>query len=92
MAGFYLVSVLVGGFSSILAYYIMQMEGVQGLRSWRWIFIIVSSLSCDEGFSPYTYIYILINGFIGGSSYVWRRLTGLFRYHRFPRQAFGARK
>lgn len=43
MAGFYLVSVLVGGFSSILAYYIMKMEGVQGLRSWRWIFIIVGS-------------------------------------------------
>ena len=40
MAGFYLISVLGGGFSSILAYGLMQMDGLAGYRGWRWIFII----------------------------------------------------
>jgi MFS family permease len=40
MAGFYLVSVLVGGFSAILAYGLMQMDGIGGLAGWRWIFIV----------------------------------------------------
>ncbi|PGH36883.1 hypothetical protein GX50_00341 [[Emmonsia] crescens] len=40
LAAFYLFSVLVGGFSAILAYGLMQMEGLQGYLGWRWIFII----------------------------------------------------
>ncbi|PGH02077.1 hypothetical protein GX51_04890 [Blastomyces parvus] len=40
LATFYLFSVLVGGFSSILAFGLMQMEGLQGYLGWRWIFII----------------------------------------------------
>ncbi|KAA8895790.1 major facilitator superfamily domain-containing protein [Sphaerosporella brunnea] len=40
MAIFFLISVFVGGFSSILAYGLMQMDGVGGLAGWRWIFII----------------------------------------------------
>ncbi|KIY02455.1 uncharacterized protein Z520_02594 [Fonsecaea multimorphosa CBS 102226] len=40
LAFFYILSVLVGGFSNILAYGLMQMEGVGGLRGWQWIFII----------------------------------------------------
>ena len=39
LAAFYLVSVFVGGFSNILAYGLMQMEGVGGLRGWQWIFV-----------------------------------------------------
>lgn len=39
LAAFYLVSVFVGGFSNILAYGLMQMEGVSGLRGWQWIFV-----------------------------------------------------
>ncbi|KAL2379374.1 hypothetical protein RJZ90_005326 [Blastomyces dermatitidis] len=39
LAAFYLFSVLVGGFSSILAYGLMQMEGLQGYLGWRWIFV-----------------------------------------------------
>jgi hypothetical protein len=42
LAAFYLFSVLVGGFSSILAYGLMQMEGVGGERGWRWIFVSIS--------------------------------------------------
>ncbi|OCT49794.1 putative transporter [Cladophialophora carrionii] len=40
LAFFYILSVLVGGFSNILAYGLMQMEGVGGQRGWQWIFII----------------------------------------------------
>lgn len=39
LAAFYLISVLVGGFSSILAYGLMQMEGLSGIRGWQWIFV-----------------------------------------------------
>lgn len=40
MAAFYLISTLIGGFSNILAYGLMQMQGVRGYSGWRWIFII----------------------------------------------------
>lgn len=40
LAAFYLVSVLAGGFSSLLAYGLMQMDGLGGYRGWSWIFII----------------------------------------------------
>ncbi|PWN48402.1 MFS general substrate transporter [Violaceomyces palustris] len=40
MSFFYLISVGVAGFSNILAYGLSLMEGVGGLRGWRWIFII----------------------------------------------------
>lgn len=39
LAAFYLFSVLVGGFANILAYGLMQMEGVGGQRGWQWIFV-----------------------------------------------------
>lgn len=39
MAFFYLCSVLVGAFASLLAYGIMQMEGIGNLRGWQWIFV-----------------------------------------------------
>ncbi|KEF56660.1 uncharacterized protein A1O9_06849 [Exophiala aquamarina CBS 119918] len=45
LAAFYLVSVFVGGFSNILAYGLMQMEGVGGQRGWQWIFIIEGLLT-----------------------------------------------
>ncbi|RPA99625.1 MFS general substrate transporter [Choiromyces venosus 120613-1] len=40
LAGFYLVVTLANAFSSILAYGLIQMNGIQGLSGWRWIFII----------------------------------------------------
>lgn len=43
LAAFYLVSVFVGGFSNILAYGLMQMEGVGGQRGWQWIFVSLPS-------------------------------------------------
>ncbi|EER39755.1 conserved hypothetical protein [Histoplasma capsulatum var. duboisii H88] len=45
LAAFYLFSVLVGGFSAILAYGLMQMQGLRGYLGWRWIFIIEGLLT-----------------------------------------------
>ncbi|KAK5104454.1 hypothetical protein LTS08_002343 [Lithohypha guttulata] len=45
LAWFYLTSVFVGGFSSILAYGLIQMEGLSGIRGWQWIFIIEGLLT-----------------------------------------------
>jgi len=49
MAAFYLISVLVGGFSAILAYGLMQMKGLGGLNGWSWIFIIEGILTVVLG-------------------------------------------
>ncbi|KIW01781.1 uncharacterized protein PV09_06953 [Verruconis gallopava] len=45
LAWFYLVSVFVGGWSSILAYGLIQMEGLGGLGGWQWIFVIEGLLT-----------------------------------------------
>jgi len=45
LAAFYLTSALIGGFSNILAYGLMQMEGLSGIRGWQWIFIIEGLLT-----------------------------------------------
>ncbi|CAG5156211.1 uncharacterized protein ALTATR162_LOCUS4042 [Alternaria atra] len=46
LGGFYLFSVGIGGLANILAYGLMQMEGVAGIRGWRWIFIIEGIITC----------------------------------------------
>ncbi|KAF1836511.1 phthalate transporter-like protein [Decorospora gaudefroyi] len=46
LGGFYLFSVGIGGLANILAFGLMQMEGVGGLRGWQWIFIIEGILTC----------------------------------------------
>ncbi|PVG02494.1 MFS general substrate transporter [Serendipita vermifera] len=40
MTGFYMLSVVVGGFSSAIAGGISEMRGTRGLNGWRWIFIL----------------------------------------------------
>jgi len=45
LAWFYLVSVFVGGWSSILAYGLIQMDGLSGVDGWQWIFIIEGLLT-----------------------------------------------
>ncbi|KAK3719459.1 hypothetical protein LTR37_004317 [Vermiconidia calcicola] len=45
LAAFYLISACVGGFSSILAFGLIQMEGLGGVRGWQWIFIIEGILT-----------------------------------------------
>jgi hypothetical protein len=39
LAIFYLLSILAGGFSNILAYGLIQMNSVGGLKGWQWIFV-----------------------------------------------------
>ncbi|TGZ77489.1 MFS general substrate transporter [Ascodesmis nigricans] len=56
MAAFYLVSVVVGGFSNILAYGLMQMDGLGGVEGWRWIFIMEGIITCLLGFLSYVSI------------------------------------
>lgn len=46
LGGFYLVAVGVGGLANLIAYGIMQMEGVGGIRGWQWIFILEGILTC----------------------------------------------
>ncbi|KAI8366978.1 major facilitator superfamily domain-containing protein [Choanephora cucurbitarum] len=40
VALFFACSTLAGAFGGVLAYGIMQMDGINGLRGWQWIFII----------------------------------------------------
>ncbi|KAK2597409.1 hypothetical protein QQS21_005957 [Conoideocrella luteorostrata] len=43
---FYIVGCVASAFSGILAYGLMQLNGREGLRGWRWIFIIEGVLTC----------------------------------------------
>lgn len=56
MAAFYLVSVMAGGFSSILAYGIMQLGGTHGIEAWRWIFIVEGVATAGLGLISYLVI------------------------------------
>lgn len=46
LSAFYLLTVGAGGLANIVAYGLMQMEGVGGLRGWRWIYIIEGIMTC----------------------------------------------
>ncbi|KAJ3737509.1 major facilitator superfamily domain-containing protein [Lentinula guzmanii] len=49
LAAFYLISILTGGFSAILAYGISQLAGRAGLNGWSWIFVIEGALTVVFG-------------------------------------------
>jgi len=42
-AAFYLIGSMASGFGGILAYGLMQMDGLAGRAGWRWIFIVSCS-------------------------------------------------
>jgi MFS family permease len=44
-AGFYLIGCVASAFGGILAFGLMQMNGVAGFGGWRWIFIIEGIVS-----------------------------------------------
>ncbi|PGH18792.1 hypothetical protein AJ79_00205 [Helicocarpus griseus UAMH5409] len=46
IAWFYSLNVIANGFGSLLAYGLIRMEGLGGLRGWRWIFIIEGLITC----------------------------------------------
>ncbi|XMA19635.1 hypothetical protein WAI453_012426 [Rhynchosporium graminicola] len=45
LAGFWIFSVLMGGFSAIFAYLLTLLKGLQGLNGWQWIFIIEGAVT-----------------------------------------------
>jgi len=50
---FYLIGCLASACSGILAYGLMQMDGIAGYRGWRWIFIIEGVITCVLGIAGY---------------------------------------
>lgn len=47
-AFFYLIGVVATAFGGIMAYGLMQMDGLSGYRGWRWIFIIQGIVSTSS--------------------------------------------
>ncbi|CAI7575858.1 unnamed protein product [Penicillium bialowiezense] len=55
-ATFYLIGSMASGFGGILAYGLMQMDGLAGRAGWRWIFIIEGLLTCILGIGSYIFL------------------------------------
>ncbi|KAJ7200559.1 phthalate transporter [Mycena pura] len=53
---FYLIGSTASGFGGILAYGIMQMDGISGLAGWRWIFILEGLITCLLGIGSWLLI------------------------------------
>lgn len=53
---FYLIGSLASAVSGILAFGIMQMDGIAGYRGWRWIFIIEGIITCLLGIGGYFWL------------------------------------
>ncbi|KAL2071999.1 hypothetical protein VTL71DRAFT_11342 [Oculimacula yallundae] len=70
-AVFYLIGSMASACSGILAYGIMQMNGLADLGGWRWIFIIEGLLTCVLGIIG----YFLIVDFPEHASTSWKFLT-----------------
>ncbi|CAH0055902.1 unnamed protein product [Clonostachys solani] len=68
---FYLLGCLASGFSGILAYGLMQMNGRQNLSGWRWIFIVEGALTIGLGIMG----YLLIVDFPDSRRKTWRFLN-----------------
>lgn len=52
-SSFYILGCIANAFSGILAYGLMQMDGVGGEAGWRWIFIMEGILTCLVSFVAY---------------------------------------
>ncbi|KAI9670888.1 MAG: hypothetical protein M1817_003773 [Caeruleum heppii] len=50
---FYLIGSLASALAGILAYGLMQMQGLAGLGGWRWIFIMEGIITCLIGIAGY---------------------------------------
>ncbi|KAH9207116.1 retrograde regulation protein 2 [Leptodontidium sp. 2 PMI_412] len=70
-AVFYLIGSMASACSGILAYGIMQMNGLADLGGWRWIFIIEGLLTCVLGIIG----YFLIVDFPEHAATSWKFLT-----------------
>ncbi|CAO3685517.1 unnamed protein product [Rhizopus stolonifer] len=56
VAIFFSCSTLAGAFGGVLAYGIMQMDGISGLRGWQWIFIIEAIPTLLLSFAAYFFL------------------------------------
>lgn len=70
-AVFYLIGSMASAISGILAYGIMQMDGLGNLSGWRWIFVIEGLITCLFGIGG----YFLIVDFPENSSKSWNFLS-----------------
>ncbi|KAK7953352.1 hypothetical protein PG988_014046 [Apiospora saccharicola] len=68
---FYGIGCVAGALGGILAYGLSHMEGLGGLRGWRWIFVIEGIISCLAAL--FSYIYLV--GFPEESHHSWKFLT-----------------
>lgn len=68
---FYFIGTLASACAGILAYGLMQMDGIEGYRGWRWIFIIEGILTCLIAIVG----YFLIVGFPDDAHRSWHFLT-----------------
>lgn len=50
---FYILGAVAAAFAGILAYGLMQMNGIANITGWRWIFIIEGLLTCVLGIAGY---------------------------------------
>jgi len=56
LAAFYMFSLLIGGFSPILAYGLSRLKGKKGISGWAWIFIIEGAITVFCGLVSFFYI------------------------------------
>ncbi|KAF2453398.1 major facilitator superfamily transporter [Lineolata rhizophorae] len=70
-AYFYLLGSFASALAGILAYGLMQMEGLAGMGGWRWIFVMEGIITCVLAFIGYW----LICDFPDGKHKSWKFLT-----------------
>ncbi|KAK8228866.1 general substrate transporter [Phyllosticta capitalensis] len=68
---FYIIGCVASACAGILAYGLMQMDGLANLSGWKWIFIIEGVLTCVVGFVG----YFALVGFPDSKHKSWRFLT-----------------
>ncbi|KAG8834711.1 hypothetical protein FRC17_007617 [Serendipita sp. 399] len=56
MTAFYMLSVVVGGFSSAIAGGISELKGKRGLNGWQWIFIIEGAVTIFLSFLAFLFV------------------------------------
>ncbi|PBK58396.1 MFS general substrate transporter [Armillaria solidipes] len=56
LAAFYMISLTIAGFASILAYCISLLDGKRGIAGWSWIFIIEGALTIFLGIITFLYV------------------------------------
>ncbi|KAF2219522.1 major facilitator superfamily domain-containing protein [Elsinoe ampelina] len=55
-AVFYIIGCVASAFAGILAFGLMQMDGIAGKTGWRWIFIIEGIITCLIGIGAYVFL------------------------------------